>query len=531
MRNTVIERFIMKKNIGIDFGTTNTVIYTRDSKGNCKTIGGKNIRSAIYFFSKDEFCIGKEALDRGFDATHSMALVTDFKPRIMEKIDIVAEDGTEFRLKGEAVARLFLAKVLSEYIEPRFKKLFGSVEMTSSDKTVITVPAKFDSERKSRIKKAAIKAMYTNVGIAFEPTAAAVAALDTDFSDETIAVYDFGGGTFDVSVIEKNTDGHYFSVDEDGDANLGGNTITDAIVENFYLPLLAEQGICLCMDPDDMEFDECAMTEDEYVYNMRTLRKHVESMKEAFSDNIANYISQIQISQDGQDSTYPVSIDKQLFEKIIEPYVQTTVDITRRIIDRIKKQKKYVRKIIMAGGSSQLDLAKRLLTEEFEGDGIEVILSDSVFDLISKGALLLAERQKLIRVEEKTATQFGIGVRTGIGIQKFEMLIDAGVSLPISGQKMFTIDHNIQSIGRVTIPCYEKDVRNYPKALTEQDEGIRHINTYHISIEKNINITDIVVMFTIESDGTLNLSANLIDQCGNKIQGFNTEINSDSDTE
>ena len=521
-----------EKNIGIDFGTTNTVIYSRDNKGNLKKIGGKCIRSAIYFYSKEEYCIGSDAFERGCDASHGKALVTDFKPRITEKFEITAEDGTEFRLKGEAIARMFLSKVLSDFIEPRFKKIFGTVEMTAADKTVITVPAKFDVERKSRIKKAALKAMFTNVGIAFEPTAAALAALEDDFSDDTIAVYDFGGGTFDVSVIEKDVNGHYISVDEDGDSNLGGNVITDAIVNKVFLPLLEQHGIRISLDPDDMEFDEDGeMTEDEYIYNLRTIRTHVESMKEFFSENEIEYSTPIQIYQNGESTTYPINIDKRSFEAVIGPLVKSTVEITRRVIDRIKDSKKYVRKIIMAGGSSQLGLAERMLREEFEGDGISVILSDSVFDLIAKGALLLAEKQKLIRVEEKTATQFGIGVRTGVGIQKFEMLIDAGETLPVTGNRRFRIDQNIIDIGSVDIPCYEKDVKNYPEALTEHDNGILHINTYHISIERGACPAEIEVVFTIEVDGTLNLAVELFDGNGKSIQGYNTEINSDNDTE
>lgn len=74
----------------------------------------------------------------------------------------------------------------------------------------------------------------------------------------------------------------------------------------------------------------------------------------------------------------------------------------------------------MAGGSSQLSLAEKMLREEFEGEGIDVILSDSVFDLIAKGALLMAEQQRLIHVDEKTTTQFGVGLRTGIGIKNLK---------------------------------------------------------------------------------------------------------------
>ncbi len=522
----------MEKNIGIDFGTTNTVIYTRDLKGKLKKIGGKSIKSAIYFLSRDEYVIGEDALRHMGDCKHSQALVTDFKPRIMEKISIVAENGDSFRLKGEVVARLFLNKVLSDYVEVRFKKFFGVAEMCGADKTIITVPAKFDAEKKKKIKKSAENAMFSNVGIAFEPTAAAVATLDTDVYDGIIAVYDFGGGTFDVSVIEKDLDDHYVAVDEDGDSDLGGNKITEAVAEKIILPLLNANGIKICSDIDDMEFDEDdCMTEDEYVHNMRSVNSCIETLKEFFSEEDYDYTSEINILQNNSNSCVHLEISKSLFEEVIKPYVQKTVDITRAVIDKVKRKKKYVKKIIMAGGSSQLPLAEKLLREEFENDGIEVILSDSVFDLIAKGALFMAEQQKLILVQQKTTTQFGVGVRTGIGIKKFEKLIDVNVSLPVSGSKTFKIDNRILQQGIVEIPCYEKDVNSYPDSLTERDRGISHINTYRIAIYRRLNPHELKVIFTIESDGILNLSVQLFNSDGKEIKEFNAEIMSDNEIE
>jgi len=146
----------MEKNIGIDFGTTNTVIYSRDMKGRLKKIGGKSIRSAIYFLSRDEYIIGEEAL-KAANCRNCQALVTDFKPRITEKIKIVPENGKPFQIKGEAIAKIFLNKILSDAIEIRFKKLFGTAEMTNADKTVITVPAKFDAEKKKQNQKSCPK--------------------------------------------------------------------------------------------------------------------------------------------------------------------------------------------------------------------------------------------------------------------------------------------------------------------------------------------------------------------------------------
>ena len=520
----------MKKNIGIDFGTTNTVIYSRDMKGRLKKIGGKSIRSAIYFLSRDEYIIGENAL-KAADERNCQALVTDFKPRITEKFKIVAENGDSFQIKGEAIARIFLNKILSDAIEIRFKKLFGTAEMTNADKTVITVPAKFDAEKKNRIKNAARKAMFSNVGIAFEPTAAAIAACDTD--DDMIAVYDFGGGTFDVSVIEKGSDDHYISVDEDGDPNLGGNLITEAVLDGIFLPLLHKQGFEISSDIDDMEFDEedSTMSEDEYIRNIRDIRDYIERLKECFSEFDEPYEGKINLICNGSVSSFFVKVSKEEFNRAIMPYVRKTVDITRNVIERIRKNKKYVKKIIMAGGSSQLSLAEQLLKAEFEDDGIEIVLSDSVFDLIAKGALLMAEQQKLIRVEEKTATQFGVGVRTGVGIKKFDMLIDVGQSLPVSGSKRFKIDGHMLQVGLVDIPCYEKDFRNYPGALTEREKGISHINTYHIGFDSKLNPSEIEVLFTIETDGTLNLSALMYDQKGRIITDFNAEIMSDDDIE
>ena len=523
----------MEKNIGIDFGTTNTVIYTRDSKGKLKKIGGKSIKSAIYFLTRDDYVIGEDALHHADNYKHSQALVTDFKPNIMEKIPIVSEDGTAFKLKGEAIARLFLNKVLSDYVEVRFKKFFGIAEMCEADKTVITVPAKFDVEKKAKIKKSAKSAMFSNVGIAFEPTAAAIAASDSEVDEDVIAVYDFGGGTFDVSVIEKGNDNHYLSLDKDGDPNLGGNNITKAVADQIILPVLRKSGLEIYSDIDEMEFDEDeqSMTEDEYLYNMRVVREYIETLKEYFSDQDDAYIREINIRQNEAMCAYGLTISKEQFETVIQPYVQMTVNITRRVIDKVRKNKKYVKKIIMAGGSSQLSLAERMLREEFENEDIDVILSDSVFDLIAKGALFMAEQQKLIHVDEKTTTQFGVGVRTGIGIKKFEKLIDVDEILPVSGSKTFKIDRNILSVGVVEIPCYEKDVKNYPESITERDKGISHINTYRIGIDKESNPSEIQVTFTIETDGTLNLTVQLYDDSGKPIRDFNAEIMSDSDRE
>ena len=524
---------IQEKNIGIDFGTTNTVIYTRDAKGKTKKIGGKSIRTAVYFLSRTEFMIGEDALNASASG-NVHALVVNFKPDIMEKFSIIAENGDSFKLKGETVAKLFLSKILTDYVEPRFQKFFDTAEMTEHDKTVITVPAKFTAEQKGKVKKAAKNAYFCNVQLAFEPTAAAIAALDTDIDDDLVAVYDFGGGTFDVSIIEKDGSHHFIPIEEDGDTQLGGNDITDCIVKEIFLPELQKQGIILYIDAEDMEFDDEEfgnMSEEEYIYNMRTIRNRVEDMKENFSESDEELEQHISILHEEKTSLFSFTVTKQQFESAIYSLVQKTVSITRRVIEHVKKRGKYVRKIVMAGGSSQLSLAEKMLVEEFEHEGIQIIMSDSGFDLISKGALLMAEQQKLIRIDEKTTTQFGVGIRTGVGIKKFDMLIDADQPLPISSSKRFSIDSHILLAGEFEIPCYEKDVKRYPDSMTERDKGITHINTYRIGFDRTLNPSEIEVLFRIETDGTLCMSAELYDGFGKPISNFDAEIMSDSELE
>ncbi len=519
------------KNIGIDFGTTNTVIYSRDQKGKLKKIGGKSTRTAVYFKSRDEYIIGQDAIKVAQQPDgNSQALVLNFKPDICEKREIVAENGDKFRLKCEAVAKLFLNQLLTEKVEKRFLKMFGTGEMTEQDKTVITVPAKFNPEQKNKIKRAASNAYFSNVGLAFEPTAAAVAALGTDVKGDIVAVYDFGGGTFDISVIERDTDGHFRQIDEDGDRNLGGNDITDAVIEQLIIPVLEENDIEFSMDYDDMEFDESEMLEEEYYYNYLAVQQCGNELKESFSEE-NSYEYKLGIMQGGEKIICDIAVSLEQFENAVRPLIQTTVDITERVIEKARRQKKYVRKIVMAGGSSNIILAHKMLSEQFENEGIEVILSDEPFDLIAKGALFMAENHKLIMVEERTTEQFGVGERTGSGLTRFQTLIPENEILPVSGSKIYEVNVNMQKNGEIEIPCYERDIKNYPDAQVTRDKGISYINTYKIQIDSTLFPSSVRVEFNIEKDGTLRLSAELLDSAGNVLKQIETDITSDSDIE
>lgn len=524
----------MKRSIGIDFGTTNTVVTFRDSKGRLKKAGGKCIRSAVYFLSCNEFIIGDEAIKRG--AGNHTALVTNFKPEIKgEKYEIIAENGESFSKKPLAVARMFLNRVLTDYIEKRFLKWFGSAEMTEDDKTVITVPEKFNVEEKAAIKKAAEKAQFLNVSLSTEPSAAAIAYSDT-CNDDVIAVYDFGGGTFDVSVIEKISEGEYNPIGNDGDKNLGGNKISSKIAADIVFEKLKEKGIDFNFNSKELSGEEEYDPEDydiEDRLNYFYIKQTAEDVKISFSENSDEILDfGISVYNNGKMENIQFEVERSEFEECIRPLIKRTVDITRRVVDEVISKGAELKKIILAGGSSQIYLVYEMLKTEFEKDNIEIIINeDEVFDLISKGALIIAERKNALSIGSMTTTQFGIAEKTPIGKSKFQALIMENSKRPVDGKKHYIIDSNIIRAGEIKIECYEKDIKSYPNAKNISDDGISFINSYTIPIETGLMPNSADVIFHIDQEGKLSLEATLLDNQNNVIKNLNKELRNNDDLE
>lgn len=521
------------RHLGIDFGTTNTVVSFKDANGKLKQINGGSVRSAVCFLSKHEYVIGDDAIRKA--GINKQSLVLNFKPNISgEPIYVTAINGDEFKIKPHIVARLFLDKIRSNYIEKRFQKIFGNAELTEEDRVVITVPIKFSAEEKKLVKKAAINAHYPNVKLAFEPTAAAMAMTKNDEERNIIAVYDFGGGTFDISVIESDNGGKYVPLERDGDKKLGGNNITLKIAKDIIIPILNKQAIYIPLEEDEFDEDECGISEIDYKINIYEIITVAESIKTTFSEfdspETMEFVVPIKIDEETFQIDFEVT--KKEFEECIQPLIEETVNITRKVIDSVVNTHKVkIPQITMAGGSSKIYLAQKLLEDEFKSDGINIAVDEDVMSVISKGALEISEKENLIQVSERTASQFGVAERKGIGILVFESLIDINSALPVSGSKEYGISNSMLDCGELEIKCYEKDVRNYPNSTNVTEKGIEFINSYRISFDKNLKPETVVVTFSIEKDGTLEISALFKDKYGKVLENVTNSIIGDNDLE
>lgn len=530
----------MGKEIGIDFGTTNTVVSYFNKKGKLRQLkykGDEIIPSAIYFYSKNEYVIGSLAKRLIIFDNQKQAGVLNFKPKIgeKEKIIVIAENGDTFSIRPREVARLFLNEIVHG-IEEKLIKEFGPIE-GCIDKTVITVPAKFNSTDKAAIKKAAKDAGFKTAKLVAEPTAAAVACQEDmgldegDIQDKAILVYDFGGGTFDVSIIRK--EGNKFQeIATNGDKNLGGNTLTDRLAEELLNRINDEYGMELPFSEDEFDESYYTMPLIHYRQNMLAIWQAADVIKEELSESAeARKVCNIWLD-DGTSAMYEAEFSRNELERYISRDVQRTIDITIRTIEEAREMGvENISPIVLAGGSSNIPFVKKSLEDKLVKD--EIIYGDDVSTLISRGATILAECDLADELHDgKTNVQTGIAVTSGVQYGKFQAIIPENEPLPCSKTRRFKLMHDRQQ--RLEIHLYECDVKNFPKAVRIDDNGITLIDTLIIDdlpagLQKDNTVIDVEI--TIQKDDTLAAVATVKDGTGNTIQSGSVSVKKESDLE
>ncbi len=515
----------MGKEIGIDFGTTTTEVSYIDKNGYARAMKlekGYLIPTVLYFLSEDEYIIGSRAAVKG--RVRPEAMVRNFKLFLTDptkKYKVAAENGDRFTVKPVKAAQLFLNKLI-QIIQPKLLTEFGEKEGTI-DRAVITVPAQFDPEEKSAIKEAIVKAAsqagFSDIKIAAEPTAAAVAYQDENCEDgESILVYDFGGGTFDVSLICKLGD-IYTEIATDGDKRLGGNRLTEKIAERLWEICLDETDRDYPFDEDEADHyseEEYELSRNLFIENRNEVFQAAEDMKlEFLEEDEAEQTIRFYVDNDRDPRLIPVEMDLNLFYEIIEPDIQKTVDLTGRVLKEALSRGAVARidQVVLAGGSSQIRLIREKLAENDVLKGLVGVAGESS-TLISRGAAKLASVE--LKVEEKTRFEIGTRLIRGARLDLFEPVIRAGEKLPCFGTQVFYLARQDQN--EVTIEYYEKDVKNYPDAKKIDDEGINLVSELTIGGIPSKPGLSLEVTFCISVDGTPEVTAKINDQAGQTVK-------------
>lgn len=519
--------------IGIDFGTTTTeVSYIKDNRVRALVLEDGNyfIPTVIFFNSEDDYIIGSKAETLSRDEDYSCAVVRNFKLELTNKhqvYQIIAKDGTEFKIKPQKVAQLFLNKLL-QIIQPKLIAQFGEVDGII-DKAVITVPAQFNPAEKEAIKNSIVKAAqnsgFHEIKVVAEPTAAAIAYSDYEDIKEgqTILVYDFGGGTFDVSVIRKGKN-KYEEIETDGDKTLGGNLLTEKIAAILWDNYCDQLNISyLPFDKEEAEVyseSEYGLSRKKYFINRGEIVSIAENMKIEFQDEDDEITSIAELyDMEGNAINLPLTLSYKDFRKIISKDIDKSINITANVVKRTADKIDY---LVFAGGTSSIRLIKEKIAQNSELRKLNWVDDDDSQTLISRGAAIIASSNLV--TEECTRFDLGILVRDGAQYNHFLPVINAGEKLPCSDKRIFPIDDR----NSIKISYCERDVKNFPNAQNKHDEGIEVVSELEIETP-SVTGANVEVTFNIEKDGTPSVNAQIIDNSGNVLSSKTLVIKKDGD--
>lgn len=466
----------MAKVIGIDLGTSNsaasvmaggkpTIIPAAEGA----TVGGKAFPSVVAFTKDGELLVGEPARRQA---------VTNPENTIREAKRKMGSDHT-FRMQGKE----YKPQQVSSFILQKIKKDAEAFVGEPIEKAVITVPAYFDDNQRQATKDAGTIAGLDVVRIINEPTAASLAfGLDKATEDMKILVFDFGGGTLDVTIMEMG--GGVFEVlSTSGDTQLGGADMDKAIIDHIVGEFRRKEGI-------DLSPDQTAMTR---------IREAAEKAKIELSTVMETDVNLPFIAHDPQSGAknLEVRLTRARLEELISPIVERCRPSVEKALADAKITAQGIGKIVMVGGPTRMPAVRRFVSGMIGRDaesGVDPMEAVSMGAAIQAGIIAGDVASDIVLLD---VTPLTLGIETLGGVR--EPLIERNTTIPTSKSKTFTTAADNQSA--VTIHVVQ---------------GERPMASDNVSLG-SFNLTDlppaprgtpqIEVKFDIDASGIINVTA------------------------
>ena len=458
----------MSRIIGIDLGTTRSAMATIED-GEPKIIEnkeGERVTPSVVGFDDGERLIGKPAKNQ---------LLTN-EENTVKSIKRHMGDDYEVNLDGDDYTpQEISAMILQKLKQDAEDKLGDNVE-----KAVITVPAHFDDTQRQATKDAAEIAGLEAERILNEPTAAALAYGLDDESEKTVLVYDFGGGTFDVTVLEMG-DGIYEVQSTEGDNDLGGDDFDEKIVEYLLEEFENENGI------DLSDNDEA----------MQRIRENAEEAKKELSSRESTKISIPFIHQeDGETYNLDEELTRSKFESLVEDLIQRTTDPTQKAMDDAGVDSGDLHDVILVGGTTRIPAVREHVQAI---TGLQPDKSVSPDEAVALGASIqagsISGEMDDILLLDVAPLSLGVEVKGGLT----ETLIEENTTVPAEESKTFTTAQDNQSTVTVHVVQGEREMARDNKSLGQFNlGGLPPAPAGQPQIE---------VTFEINADGILQVSA------------------------
>ena len=474
--------------VGIDLGTTNTVVVT-EQKGNLKNIkfeGDNNLPSVVYYDDNNNIVVGKKAKQLG---------VLNPDRRIKSAKTHIGDYNYFWNINGKKINSTMVATEVLKEVKRKVIKKFKLDEDKDEVHAVITVPAYFTSNQKDETKKAAENAGIKPIMIITEPVAAAIAYGLEFESNEKLFIFDLGGGTFDVAVLEiDSTTNDFKTVALDGDKHLGGDDFDKLIYDYFVEIIKQETNLDLNVTPEDED------TRNKFAEIKARLYEEAEKTKISLSETEeVNVQMQYLMTLNDQPYHFKHTITKDDFEKLYKDLYEKIDEIIFRCLNDNKISEKDIDKVILVGGSSNLPFVRRLVKTIFNQEPFDNL---DLGNLVAKGAGIYATFQDGIGINltQLSSHSLGVEVITDEGEFHFSPIIKKNQAYPCVESDIFSTTMDYED--KVNINVYEGE----DKLNLDNNEFYGGFELQGIEKEK-AGIPQIKVEFSYDIDGILHVTA------------------------
>jgi molecular chaperone DnaK len=458
----------MSKIIGIDLGTTNSCVAVLEG-GSATVIPnpeGNRTTPSVVAFKKGERIVG--------DAAKRQAITN---PNTKSSVKRLMGTSEKTKLEDKEYTPEEISAMILSYMKDYAEKYLGE----KVDRAVITVPAYFNDAQRQATKNAGKIAGLNVERIINEPTAAALAyGLDKQDKAQTILVYDLGGGTFDVSILELG-DGVFEVKSTAGNNKLGGDDFDNRLMDYLIEEFKKENGV-------DLSKDKMAM---------QRLKEISEKAKKDLSSMTSTQISAPFISQSDDGPLHlDMTLTRAKFEDLIRDLVESTLKPVRDALKDAKLTKDDIDKVIFVGGSTRIPMVYDLVKNELGKEPSREVNPDEVVAMGAaiQGGVLTGEVNDIVLLD---VTPLSLGVETLGGVMT--VLIPRNTTIPTSKKEVFSTAADNQ-------PAVDIHILQGERSMAADNKTLGNFQLTGIPAAPR-GVPQIEVSFDIDANGIVNVSA------------------------